>query len=185
MPPSQVTEKVLQPPYAELTGATMAREEFRQLINESITAYNAGRMEEAVRGFEEAVRLKPQYPDIRCRLAISYGEQGRYEDAIEQFQETVSDPQRRSLSHHMLGKAFAARKDFDLALAQFNNALGDSTTMDDKTKGIVYDLAKTYEDMGDADKALKEYLRIYEVDIKFRDVSKAVTRLREAAKAEE
>ena len=62
---SEICEKALQPPYDELMGATIAREEFRVLINDSITSHNAGRMEEAIKGFEEAVKLKPHYPDIR------------------------------------------------------------------------------------------------------------------------
>ncbi|MCK4409463.1 MAG: tetratricopeptide repeat protein, partial [Candidatus Eisenbacteria sp.] len=86
---SEICEKVLRPPYEELMGATIAREEFRTLINDCITAHNAGRMEEAIKGFEEAVRLRPQYPDIRCRLAISYGEADRFEDAVEQLQEAL------------------------------------------------------------------------------------------------
>ncbi|MBN2566431.1 MAG: tetratricopeptide repeat protein, partial [Candidatus Eisenbacteria bacterium] len=83
-------ERLLTPPYEELRGATIAREEFRNLINDAITAYNAGRTDEAIRGFEEAVALKPQYPDIRCRLAIAYGELERYEEAVGQLREALA-----------------------------------------------------------------------------------------------
>ncbi|MEA3408876.1 MAG: tetratricopeptide repeat protein, partial [Candidatus Eisenbacteria bacterium] len=47
---SEICERFLRPPYDELMGATLAREEFRVLINDSIIAHNEGRTEDATRG---------------------------------------------------------------------------------------------------------------------------------------
>jgi len=82
---SDVSDRYLQPPYDELRGAALGKEEFRDLVNEAITAYNDGRTEQAIEGFTKAVQIRPGYPDIRCRLAIAYGKVGRYDDAVREL----------------------------------------------------------------------------------------------------
>jgi len=81
--------RYLHPPYEELRGAAVGKEDFRELVNAAITSYNNGDVARAAAGFEEAVRLKPEYPDIRSRLAISYGRLERYEDALRELDKAV------------------------------------------------------------------------------------------------
>ena len=79
-----------------------------------------------------------------------------------------------------LGKAFAEIGKYDLAIRQLTQALEGHTTMSDEVKEILYDLADVYERTGDKDKATREFNKIYEVDIGFRDVGDRLRKLESA-----
>ena len=45
-----------------------------------------GRMPDAIAHFEGVVRLKPDFVEARCSLAMAYAETGQLEAAIEQLE---------------------------------------------------------------------------------------------------
>ena len=96
---------------------------------------------------------------------------GKTDEAIEAFQHAVKDPQHKRTALHMLGKAFYNKELYDLARKQLKTALDESGGVNDKTKPITYDLGKTAEAAGDREGAMDWYLKIFEIDINFRDVA--------------
>lgn len=126
----------------------------------------------------EAIRLVEKYPNdlmYRYDLGVLYMKAGRIQEAIEEFQRSVGQPQRRIASLNYLGQCFQQLGLHDLAADQFQKALDELPMMDSVKKEVTYNLATTYEAMGEYDKAIAEYKKIAAVDFGYRDVRAKIT----------
>ncbi len=126
---------------------------------------------------EQAADMVKRYPnDYSARH--QYGklllEDGQTDDAIQQLQIAQKNPKVRISSLHLLGQAYKSKDFHDMAAEQFSKAKGEVTGMTELKKEIIYDLAESYEKMGETDKAIDQYKEIYSADIGFRDVSKKI-----------
>ncbi len=118
--------------------------------------------------------LIPNDLELKYKLGLLLYEAGNYTKAIAEFQKAAQDPALALKSTYMLGKAFYEKKMYDLSLLQFQKALDKVKTKGDIFKEITYELGKTFEAMGRTEEALKEYKKIYEIDISYKDVSKKI-----------
>jgi tetratricopeptide (TPR) repeat protein len=48
-----------------------------------------GKLEDAVRHYEEALRFKPDFAEAHCNLGIALGRAGRIPEAIEHFEQAL------------------------------------------------------------------------------------------------
>jgi len=129
------------------------------------------------RQFRERVKAYPTDLNLRFKLGDLLFRQGEIEPAIAEFQQTVRDPKFRSESQLRLGRAFKAKGQFDLALRQLEQAMEGQSGMSERVKEILYERGEVLERMGRADDARAEFSRIYEVDIKYRDVGDRIRKL--------
>ena len=127
----------------------------------------------------DAARLVDKYPNdlmYRYDLGVLYMKTGNVQGAVEQFQRSVGQPQRRIVSLNYLGQCFRQLGLSDLAIDQFCRAIEELPTMDGLKKEITYNLASAYEDTGEAEKAITEYKKIAAVDFGYKDVRDKITR---------
>ena len=126
-----------------------------------------------------AERLVERYPNdlmYRYDLGALYVKIGNPQAAIEQFQKSVGQPQRRVASLNFLGQCFQQLGLHDLAADQYMKAAEELPSMDGLKKDILYNLGQTYEAIGQPEKAIAEYKKIAAVDFSFRDVREKITR---------
>jgi tetratricopeptide (TPR) repeat protein len=122
-------------------------------------------------------RRADNYPadlQIRFELGQLYFKAGRISEAIQEFQKSQSNPQRRLQSLGYLGQCFAKRGMHDMAIRKIQEALKEKLVFDDEKKELTYTLGNVYEKQGKMDEAIKQYELIYEVDIGFKDVCQKV-----------
>jgi len=127
----------------------------------------------------DAQRLVERYPNdlmYRFDLGVLYMKTGNYDGAIDQFQKSVSQPQRRVASLNYLGQCFEQREILDLAVDQYVKALEELPMMDGLKKEVTYNLGNCYEKMGETEKAIAEFKKIAAVDFGYRDVRQRITR---------
>ena len=122
---------------------------------------------------EHPTDLNLWYKLGRCAFAS-----GEVDSAIEAFQNSVKVPRRKTESLQMLGRCFREKSLFDLALKQFESALQTLGDSGERTKEVIYDLGDVTEKMGDRAAALKWFSKIYEIDIKYRDVASKIESLK-------
>ncbi len=135
---------------------------------------NAARLEE----FTRRVREHPTDLTERFKLGTVFLMAGRYNDAIGEFQKTVQDPRRKTDSLLRLATCFEKMNMLDLAAKQVAKAAEDFPQLTtDRAKDIAYKLAELHERRGSKDDAKREYMRIFEVDIGFRDVADRISKL--------
>lgn len=127
--------------------------------------------------FADALDMAKRYPnDLQCRyeLGVQYFSRDKFTEAIEEFQLSQRNPQRRIRSLYYLARCFTAMGQIDLGFDQLKKAKGELTLMDDDKKDIVYEMGLLAEQMGRKDEAVGYYKEIYEVDITYRDVAKKI-----------
>jgi len=103
----------------------------------------------------------------------------QYNEAIPFFQEAQKDPRRKIAAMGKTGFCFFMKGWLADAIDVFTKAINSYEIKDDTVgKELRYNLARAYEQQGDADKALEIYRKIAQVDFKFKDVSQRVDKLR-------
>jgi len=130
------------------------------------------------------VEKYPSNMPLRFEYGYALMQDEQIDEAIKQFQQSKSSAQKQTMSLNYLGECFRRKGLLDLAVDQFQAALAAMYTMDSVKKDVIYNLARTYEDMGKADEALKQLKVIYAEDIGFRDVAKRVEKLYKATEGE-
>ena len=124
------------------------------------------------------VREHPTDLAERYKLGATLLMAGKTNEAVGEFQKTVQDPRRKVDSLLRLGECFEKMNMLDLAAKKVQEAAADFPNMaTDRAKEITYRLGELHERRGAKDEAKREYMKIYEVDIGYRDVSERLSKL--------
>jgi tetratricopeptide (TPR) repeat protein len=103
----------------------------------------------------------------------------QYDDAIPLFQEAQRDPRHKISAMDKIGLCFFKKGWFADAIDVFSQAIESYEIKDDSVaKDLRYNLARSYEEQGDTEKALEIYRKIAQLDFAFKDVRKRVDQLR-------
>lgn len=102
-------------------------------------------------------------PQLRARAAIARGEelyaQGRYYDAVAQYQKALSIQPNRSLANFRMGEAFFAEKNYQASANAFRASLETVPEPAEKWTEVwshIY-LGKIFDVLGQRERALHEY----------------------------
>jgi Flp pilus assembly protein TadD len=82
-----------------------------------------GLMQDAIRQFEEAIRLKPDNAEAHDSLGIALGQKGQTDEAIREFEEAVRLKPAFPDPHNNLGVALDKKGQVDEAIRQYQEAL--------------------------------------------------------------
>ncbi len=124
---------------------------------------------------KERVNAFPSHLPLRYEMGCVYMDRGLLDQAVAEFQHSVKDPKYKVLSQDKLGLCFAQKGMYDLAASQLQQAAAELHEWDELKKEIIYNLGSVYESMGQRDKALAEYKKIYEQDITYRDIAQKIS----------
>ena len=103
----------------------------------------------------------------------------KYDEAIPLFQESQKDPRHKISSMDKIGLCFFLKGWYADAIDIFTQAISAYEIKDDGiAKELRYNLARSYEQKGESDKALDIYRKIAQLDFAYRDVRKRVDKLR-------
>ena len=116
---------------------------------------------------------------IYQELANEKQERAYFDEAIQRFQSTWQDPKFRVESGLRMGQCFASKTppQYDLALKRFDDTLKGLELKNEYWKNLMYYKADTLQKAGRKDEAKQIFLEIYEMDVKFKDISKRVDEL--------
>ena len=151
---------------AKLQEAGASAEEIKAVEDE----INAYRLERA----EDRIKTYPNDTLIRYEAAVVYWDLGNVEKALEQFQLAQRNPHKRLYAIAYLGRCFAAKEQYDMAIEQFEKAVKEMPTMDEAKMETVYHLGITYDTIGESEKALSCFKDIYAVNVSYEDVGKRI-----------
>jgi len=120
---------------------------------------------------ENLVRQYPNDPDFRLEYGRLLLGEGEAEEAALHFQRAINDPRHRGEALLGLGRAFKLLGRYDLAIQQFDRALGENPGMDAFRKALLYEKADTAQLLEREPEARAALEEIYSVDVAYRDVA--------------
>jgi protein O-mannosyl-transferase len=91
--------------------------------NLGVALYEKGQTDEAIRQFEESVRLKPDYAYSHYNLGIAFDKQGNVDKALDQLQEALRLDPDYADAHYNLGVAFYQQGRAAEAIGQFRETI--------------------------------------------------------------
>jgi tetratricopeptide (TPR) repeat protein len=123
-----------------------------------------------------------QYPTdlgLKYDYALCLIKHKRYDDAIPLLQAAQRDPRRKLQAMDETGLCFFLKGWYADAIDVFQKAWDTCDVKDDLlAKDIRYNLARSYEEDGQAQEALKYYRKLAQLDFAYKDVSLRVNKLR-------
>jgi cytochrome c-type biogenesis protein CcmH/NrfG len=122
--------------------------------------YSQGRMEDALREFQLALRIKPDFADAHNNLGSVYAAQGLMDKATREFQSALLLKPDYADAHYNLGKFYFASGRMDEALREFQAAVKLKPDYADAHNN----LGAVYETLGRVDDALREYQTSLQID---------------------
>jgi len=126
---------------------------------------------------QQAKTLVEKYPNdygYRFDYGTLLYDTGQYDLSIRELQQARRNPKVSHKAMLYLGRAYRAKKIYDLAIEVLGIARTEMPVMNDLKKEIIYELAQCYRGNGNVDKAVEEYKNIYANDIDYKDVSKII-----------
>ena len=82
-----------------------------------------GRTDDAIKHYQEALRIKPDYAEAHNNLGIAFDKKGRIDDAINHYQEALRIEPDNAEAHNNLGIDLARKGNIDVAVKHFQKAL--------------------------------------------------------------
>lgn len=132
--------------------------------------------------FKEGIYQSIKQEDFQGHydLGIAYKEMGLIQEAIAEFQISSKGEKERLKSFEMLGICFMERGEYKFAIRQMERGLATPGYEEEAYMGLRYNLAQSYENVGEIDNAVKAYEEIYSVDVSFKDVTQKLQQLKPA-----
>jgi tetratricopeptide (TPR) repeat protein len=133
-------------------------------------------LEDIFREFKKGVeqQLSAEDYETHYNLGIAYKEMGLVDEAVGEFQLASKDPTRAVECCSMLGHCFLEKGMPQLAIKWFRKGLETPAIGEQATAGMLYDLARVYQDTGDTDSAYKAYQEVFGLNANYRDVVQRV-----------
>ncbi|MEI6515399.1 MAG: hypothetical protein WCO77_05435, partial [bacterium] len=153
-------EEILKLKAANMTVAAEAKQQDRDLFLFNDT--------------QDRVARYPNDLQIKFEFGALLFQQDRINEAIQQFQSSQRNAQRRIESLYYIGMCFKAKQQYDMAIEQLQKAISELPVMDDTKKKIIYELGLLFDLVDRKAEAMEHFKQIYQLDIGYRDVAAKV-----------
>jgi hypothetical protein len=107
-------------------------------------------------------------------LGLAYKEMGLYDDAIRAFAKVADNPAREVQCRLMIGLCYREQDNLSDAIQQFKAGLHAPGINEDEQLSLYYEIATSYEMLGDPKEALYFYRLIGKRDPNYRDVPQRI-----------
>ncbi len=128
--------------------------------------------------FKKRVEVHPGDAGLRLQLARRLMRRDELDAALSELQKANADPRLRREALFLMAQCFQRKGFTDLARKEYQHALEGVLDLDERAKEIVYNLGLLAEAEGRRDEARAHYIRIFEVDIGYRDVAAKMEQFR-------
>jgi tetratricopeptide (TPR) repeat protein len=127
--------------------------------------------------YEDRVRRQPLIQDYHHKLGQLYQETKQYDKAVAEFQQSCRDPKYKVDAYTRMGQSFVAMDEAESGVEMLRKAM-EGEEVFAKIKDTVYAYGDALEKLGEEEEALKQFSRVFEDDITYKDVRTRTEALR-------
>ncbi len=132
--------------------------------------------------YKQCVDHNPMDLGMKYEYALCLIKSKEYDAAIPFLQQAQRDPRRKLAAMDETGLCFFLKGWYSDAIDIFTRAIDVCEVKDgDVAKDLRYNLARSYEEDGQEEKALQMYRKLAQLDFDYKDVKDRVNKLRNAA----
>jgi len=117
-------------------------------------------LSEAIYNYEKALRLKPDYAEAYCGIALCHNMSGQVDDEIYYYKKAISVQPEMAAAMVNLGNAYFSKEKFEAAVEQYKKAV---TLIDDDDR-IYYNLGAAYSNLKLYPEAIEQYSKAIEIN---------------------
>jgi tetratricopeptide (TPR) repeat protein len=114
-------------------------------------------------------------------LGLAFKEMGLIDEAIAEFQVALRGGANPLATLELLGQCFVEKGQFAVAARVLDRALRITGATEPELIGVLYQLGRAQESMGDPGAAREFYERVLSIDIRFRDTARRLDSLKRKA----
>jgi tetratricopeptide (TPR) repeat protein len=157
--PSDVSSKTstgsqpAQPQNSNVTSALTPEQQARALYNQGVKFTKAGKYEDAVKAYQQAVSLKPDLAEAQHELGFALLKLKKYEEAIVAFKQALTLKPRNAETYRNIGLSYKALGQWSDASGAFRKAI----EIKPDHPMTYYNLGLVYKEMKDNDSAMTAY----------------------------
>ena len=142
-----------------------------ELSNKGVSLDNVDLHDEAIRTYQEAIRIRPKLAEAHNNLGIALKAKGNLDGAIKKYGEALEIRPEFAEAHFNLGIALAAKGDLDGAIEEFRAAIRIRPTLTIRPTYAVahYNLGNALQAKGNLDGAIEEYREALRIRPEFAD----------------
>ncbi|MCM3869826.1 MAG: VWA domain-containing protein [Pyrinomonadaceae bacterium] len=118
------------------------------------------KFKEAIVAFQQAIKIKPDYPDPHYHLGNAYVELGETKKAVEAYKRAIRYKADFALAYDKLGTAYHQQQDYKKATEAYN----ESIRLDPKVPLTHYNLGVVYAERDKVQAAVAEYKILQTLD---------------------
>ncbi len=118
--------------------------------------FRKGQFDEAIKEYQEALRLDPQYADAGYSLGSAFLRKGQIDVAVSQFQEVIRLDPNNADAYNSLGSACLKQGRIDEAISQFQEAV----RLQPDDADAHYNLGNALRRKGRIDEAITQYQEV-------------------------
>jgi uncharacterized protein (TIGR02145 family) len=123
-----------------------------QAIERGNKALDNGKFDEAIAGFNEAIKLNPN-SDIYFKRGNAYYDKKDYDKAVADYTETIRLNPKADGAYNNRGNVYLYKKDYDKAIADYTETI----RLNPKADRAYINRGDAYHDKKDYDKAIADY----------------------------
>ena len=122
-----------------------------------------GRTDDAIKHYQEALRIKPDYAEAHNNLGIALDRKGRIDDAIKHYQEALRIKPDNAEAHNNLGIDLDRKGRIDNAIKHYQEALRIEPDNAEAHNNLGIDLARK----GNVDVAIRHFQKALQINPNF------------------
>jgi tetratricopeptide (TPR) repeat protein len=132
-----------------LNASRLTPQEFRWVYLLAKLDQQAGRVEDAIRGYLIARKLRPEYEAVTLNLGEIYLQLNRLDDAKASYEQALGLDENSAAAQYGLGQVALSRRSYTEAVTYLEKTLKQTPD----ANRVHYPLAMAYRGLGDAEKA--------------------------------
>jgi tetratricopeptide (TPR) repeat protein len=108
--------------------------------------------------------------NVHMELAMILWQRQEVDEALVEFQKAQGSPRHRKSATLHKAKCFAIKKQYDIAIKEFESLLAEIPDMNKEKLDVIYEKASVLKEMGRDEESIETFKIIYEEDVSYRDV---------------